>query len=366
MKTLPTIVASPERGVGIALVEFQGAHPIANRDASGFYYSLQRAPQDPVGRLVVLFSGTVFHIKTDAFGLPAIDDVAERFQVFAEAAIGDSLVEHGIPDHTPSGVSAYQIECFSPHFQAWEDRLPASDDEIEAYIRTHVFWAWRFALEGWELGLSDYLRLHQLRRVVERLVTLGQGRDWTVEARANGFWLRPTPEFLRQNRQSPPPAAPREAVHDDDAMTPTAPAEYVYIDEVRIAELRRSANKQFDLRKLIALCEELNISYRSQCYHAVAALTRTLLDHVPPIFGYRSFGEVANNHAGTRSFKECMQRLEGAARSIGDMHLHTPIRQNESVPTRTQVNFSNEIDVLLSEVVRILGRADPPRSLTSA
>lgn len=217
MKVLPTVVASSERAVGIALVDFQGAHPIANRDARGFYYRVQRAPQDPIGRLAVLFSGTVFYIKTETFGLPAIPDIVERFQVFAEAAIGDSLLEYGLPEHTPSGLAAHQIECFSPHFESWEVRPPASDDEIETYIRTHVFWAWRFAHEGWELGLSDYLRLHQPRRVVERLVTLGQDRDWTVEPRPFGSYLKPTPDFLRQNREPPPPAPARNAAEAEDA-----------------------------------------------------------------------------------------------------------------------------------------------------
>jgi hypothetical protein len=108
------------------------------------------------------------------------------------------------------------------------------------------------------------------------------------------------------------------------------------------------------MTKLIALCEELNVTYRSQCYHAVAALVRALLDHVPPIFGGKSFSEVANTYAGAKSFKECMQRLDGAGRKIADAHLHTQIRASEVLPTRTQVNFSNEVDFLLAEIVRVL------------
>lgn len=142
--------------------------------------------------------------------------------------------------------------------------------------------------------------------------------------------------------------------------TSAGPAEYVFVDEVRIADLRRASSDKHDLRKLIALCEELNQSYRSQCYHAVAGLTRALLDHVPPVFGVRTFTEVANNYAGSRSFKECMAHLDGAARMIADMHLHTQIRQQESLPTRTQVNFSNEVDVLLAEVVLLLSTEDSP------
>jgi hypothetical protein len=84
-------------------------------------------------------------------------------------------------------------------------------------------------------------------------------------------------------------------------------------------------------------------------------LTRALLDHVPPIFGKQSFAEVANNYGGGgKSFRESMLHLERSARNIGDAHLHIQIRNSESLPTSTQVNFSNDIDVLLAEIVRVL------------
>jgi hypothetical protein len=87
---------------------------------------------------------------------------------------------------------------------------------------------------------------------------------------------------------------------------------------------------------------------------AVAALTRALLDHVPPIFGVASFAEVANNYRGSKSFRESMQHLEKSARNIGDAHLHTQIRRRETLPSATQVNFGNDLDVLLAEIVRLL------------
>jgi hypothetical protein len=86
----------------------------------------------------------------------------------------------------------------------------------------------------------------------------------------------------------------------------------------------------------------------------VAALTRALLDHVPPIFGKRTFAEVANNYGGPKSFQNAMKHLDNSARNIGDTHLHVQIRARESLPTLTQVNFSNDLDVLLGEVVRLL------------
>jgi hypothetical protein len=99
------------------------------------------------------------------------------------------------------------------------------------------------------------------------------------------------------------------------------------IADARLAELRALTSAQFDFRKLIRLCEEINTAYSEGCYFAIAMLTRGLLDHVPPIFGKTTFTEVANNYAG-KSFKEIMQHLENAARKVADAHLHVPIRKS--------------------------------------
>lgn len=127
-----------------------------------------------------------------------------------------------------------------------------------------------------------------------------------------------------------------------------------FVDAARMKELRAIESSEYDLGKLIMLCEELDRCYRNNCFYAVAALTRSLLDHVPPIFGCTSFSEVSNNHSGSRSFSESMAHLAVSARKIADGHLHTQIRRRETLPTRTQVDFSRDVDVLLAEVVRIL------------
>jgi hypothetical protein len=138
--------------------------------------------------------------------------------------------------------------------------------------------------------------------------------------------------------------------------TPTQPGYMTLISESRLAELRTLKSPDFDFRKLIRLCEELNTSFQEECYFATAAmLTRGLLDHVPPVFGFKTFSQVANNYAGGgKSFKETLQHLENAARKVADAHLHTPIRKSESRPTAQQVNCSQQLDMLLSEIVRIM------------
>jgi hypothetical protein len=141
---------------------------------------------------------------------------------------------------------------------------------------------------------------------------------------------------------------------DDDGALPIADGSAI-VAESRLVELRSVVSSDFDLRKLVRLCEEINSSFGMQNYYATAMLIRGLLDHVPPMFGFKTFGEVANNYAGGgRSFKETMHHLENASRKVGDAHLHMPIRKSETLPTPQQVNCGQQLDVLLSEIVRIM------------
>lgn len=128
----------------------------------------------------------------------------------------------------------------------------------------------------------------------------------------------------------------------------------VYIDSSRMAELRTLGTAKFDVSKLIRLCEELNRCLNSECFFSMIMLTRSIIDHVPPIFGFSKFSEVANSYTGSKSFRESMQHLENSSRKIADQHLHCQIRKSETVPTLAQVNFANDLDVLLAEIVRLL------------
>lgn len=127
---------------------------------------------------------------------------------------------------------------------------------------------------------------------------------------------------------------------------------YIHLD--RIEELKAKTSINWDFSRLIVLCEELNTAWQYGSHHAVAMLTRALLDHVPPVFGQKSFAGVSANYAGSRSFKESMEGLDKMSRKIADAHLHTQIRDRESLPNANQVDFKPSIDVLLSEIVRIV------------
>ncbi len=127
-----------------------------------------------------------------------------------------------------------------------------------------------------------------------------------------------------------------------------------YVSSSRIKEILSIKNKNYDLSKLIKLCEEINVAYSFDNYLTMILITRAIIDHVPPIFNCKTFAEVCNNYNGAKSFKESMTHLNNSSRKIADLHLHTQIRKKEVLPNITQVDFSNDIDVLLCEIIRIL------------
>lgn len=134
---------------------------------------------------------------------------------------------------------------------------------------------------------------------------------------------------------------------------PAAPTQRPYVDPSRLAAIRSAKVGKWDLSRLAQLCAELNVANEHNCHMSVAMLVRAIVDHVPPIFGCKDFAGVSANYAGGRSFKGSMQQLQGSLRHIADSHLHSHVRQRESVPTAAQVDFRQSLDVLLAEAVRI-------------
>jgi len=128
----------------------------------------------------------------------------------------------------------------------------------------------------------------------------------------------------------------------------------VFVDYKRIEELEKIKTEHFDLTRLIELCNELNHAKATNSYLAIAMITRTIINHIPPIFNCETFKEVANNYKGGKSFRDLMLRLDMTLRKIADNHLHKPISSREVLPNFIQVNFTAELDLLISEIISIL------------
>ena len=133
---------------------------------------------------------------------------------------------------------------------------------------------------------------------------------------------------------------PKRATEDGD-----------FINKKRFQELKKKRGR-FDFSRLLQMLVEIDHAFSVESYISVILLVRAILDHIPPIFSLNSFKEVADNY-GSKSFKDSMSHLENSSRKIADSYLHTRIRNKESLPNKTQVNFSNDLDVLLAEIIRI-------------
>ena len=144
-----------------------------------------------------------------------------------------------------------------------------------------------------------------------------------------------------------------ECIREGVTKSPSPTSSEVLVDETRIKELEAVNSPNFDCTRLICLCEELNTCYANECWLAVSALTRTIMNHVPPVLGQKNFSEVMNNYSGGQSFKKSMQNLD-SAKHIGDRHLHQQIGKTATLPNKVQVNFSNDLDVLLEKIIERL------------
>lgn len=179
----------------------------------------------------------------------------------------------------------------------------------------------------------------------------------SVNSGAGGFFGGPS--YASVEEASKIVQAGVRAINRKRAKPPASPAgAKPYVDSGRILALQGISNAPWDFARLIELCREMNVASANRCHMSTAMLLRTVLNHVPPVLGFNTFAEVANNYGNLKSlksFKASMQRLEGSLRNIADMHLHSPIRPREDVPTAVQVDFSAELDVLLGEVIRVAG-----------
>jgi hypothetical protein len=166
-------------------------------------------------------------------------------------------------------------------------------------------------------------------------------------ARAYIFGLEHAEVFIESCTQEV-----QEYWDDSTSNTNRLPTE-PYVDTARIQELSRITSDQYDLSKLLRLCNELSAAHEHGLNYSVIMLLRSILDHVPPIFGCSTFAQVASQIGGS-SDKALLSRLEETSRKLADIHLHRQARKKEPALNPTQVNFKSELDFLLGEIVSTL------------
>ncbi|HTA82726.1 MAG TPA: hypothetical protein VK783_07335, partial [Bacteroidia bacterium] len=91
-----------------------------------------------------------------------------------------------------------------------------------------------------------------------------------------------------------------------------------YVFQDRLSELEGISNINFDLTKLIQLCRELNAVNEKGLFYSKAALVRAICDHIPPIFEFNSFENVAANYKADKNTKS----FKGAVKGLNDFFKH--------------------------------------------
>lgn len=111
--------------------------------------------------------------------------------------------------------------------------------------------------------------------------------------------------------------------------------------------------------KLTSLLDELNVAYANNMVYACHALLRSVLDHVPPIFGSNDFNAVADNYSWGRTDKAHMKALKDFRNSADDA-LHKQIRKTDVLLELQGIPNHRALNVLLSEAVELIeGMATP-------
>jgi len=127
-----------------------------------------------------------------------------------------------------------------------------------------------------------------------------------------------------------------------------------FVSTDRIEKMGNLSHSEFDLKKLIKLLEELNLVYGLNLVYATGMVVRAIIDHIPPIFGFKNFETFASQYScpgNARSFKNQMMQLTNM-KDASDSAIHSHVRRKESIPDMIQFKKQTEIDALLQEIIR--------------
>jgi hypothetical protein len=143
-----------------------------------------------------------------------------------------------------------------------------------------------------------------------------------------------------------------DAALDEPISDAAAGAQWLVSPKL-IESLSKVTSGSFDTTKLREYCREINSSFYHGNFVACLLLMRTVLNHVPPIFGHTTFSQVAANSG--RSLKDNWEHLDEGLRKLADLYAHQPIRSKEQYPTKGQVEpFRPQFELLIQEVLNKL------------
>lgn len=144
----------------------------------------------------------------------------------------------------------------------------------------------------------------------------------------------------------------------------------IYLEAQLIERIKASKRRDYDVTKLVTLCNELNHAWYSGAWYSVLFLARAIVDHIPPVFplnsgGFASnFSQVASHYSPPanrsmislqkRSFKQLAADLDQTLKKKADAAIHDPITSTCQSLSQPEVDFRSSIAGVLSEVAQLL------------
>ena len=117
-----------------------------------------------------------------------------------------------------------------------------------------------------------------------------------------------------------------------------------------IIEAIKQKNDGFNYKKLLKLINELNKNHLDLNVFSSFALIRAITDNVPPLLGFETFEELANNYKGKRTDKDYMFNLL-KDRPVSDDALHRPISKSEDLLDMLSIPNKQFLNRLLQECI---------------
>ena len=171
----------------------------------------------------------------------------------------------------------------------------------------------------WHINLTrEIARFADVRNLADYQAALNR---WDAENRASGFggYARTSPS--RRPALLDTARLTDSADHEDSCQ----PEPDTYVSALIIGAIEaNTAQSRWNCDKLLQLIIELNENFDSKNAYASHALLRAILDHIPPIMGFSTFAEVANNYSWGRTDRGYIKKLADF-RLQGDDALHRPI-----------------------------------------
>jgi hypothetical protein len=178
-------------------------------------------------------------------------------------------------------------------------------------------------------SLVEYEDVRGVRDYVERVTELITKKN----AEQHSILSRPlTAQIITQSQ--PPQSQP-----------------HAYVDLDLLDRLQALDHPDWNLDKLITLLNELNDNFERHNQYACHALLRAILDHVPPIFGYRDFKTLANNHQWPNQFTKTYMRQLEDFKTQGHDALHGQVKTGKDLLSMNDVPPPVRLNALLAALM---------------